>query len=193
MPKQPSADTRKARRRGRPALRLANPGLTPDMLNLVAQLEGKPFPSGRALSVQLGVSQAIAFRIRAEIRERGIVRLVDLMTPPMQVCRSVVYLRMTSLQSEAMDALDHQLQSDVAVQTAVWISGPYDCRLTTIHADEITANAWFQRLLKDPAIIDGSLQFTQPIFDRHHYAAAILGSARTAATPAGSVGSASPP
>lgn len=147
-----------------------------EQLKLWAALEGKVFPSAASLSKTLGVSRTRAWRILAQVKKSGAVRVIGQLAHPPDACHCVIYLRAELTQPRALEAVERRLEADPHVESAARLTGTYDYRLTSVHRDLREASDWFHDLLNDPAVAGGELQVANTLIDRPHYAAAILGS-----------------
>jgi len=149
-------------------------GLEAD-LEILAQLEGKPLPTVAELAQMFDVSQTTAHRIITRFKQSGLLRLVDRVRLPGEVCHCVADLRTKLLEVRDLDSFEARLRSDPAVSAAAAVTGKHSYRITALHRGVAEANLWFKALLAEPAVIDGQLTFCRPIIDRQHYARALLG------------------
>ena len=144
-------------------------------LEIMARLEGKPLPTVQELAQILDVSQTTAFRIINRFKRSGMLKLVDRVRLPANVCHCIADLRTRLVDREDLDRLEARLRADPAVSAAAAVTGRHSYRVTALHAGAQEANAWFKALLTEPAVMDGTLIFCRPIIDRQHYAQALIG------------------
>lgn len=143
-------------------------------LEIMARLEGKPLPTTQQLAAMLDVSQTSAFRIINRFKRSGVLKLVDQVRLPADVCHCIADLRTRLLARQDLERLEVRLTEDPHVSAAAAITGKHNYRVTALHRDMAEANAWFRALLTEPAVIDGVLLFCRPIIERRHYAQALL-------------------
>lgn len=149
-------------------------GLEAD-LEILARLEGKPLPTVVELAQMFDVSQTTAHRIIARFKHSGLLKLVDRVRMPDDVCHCIADLRTRLLEVRDLDQFESRLRNDPAVSAAAAVTGKHSYRVTALHRGVAEANLWFKALLNEPAVIDGALTFFRPIIDRQHYARALLG------------------
>ena len=142
-------------------------------LAIMARLEGKPLPTVVELAQMLEVSQTTAFRIITRFKQSGLLKLVDRVKLPADVCHCIADLRTRLTDGAALDRLEARLRDDPCVSTAAAVTGKHSYRVTALHRGMAEANAWFKLLLTEDAVIDGALIFCRPIIDRQHYAQAL--------------------
>lgn len=142
-------------------------------LAIMARLEGKPLPTVVELAQMFDVSQTTAFRIITRFKQSGLLKLVDQVRLPIDVCHCIADLRTRMTDGAALDRLEARLRDDPCVSRAAAVTGKHSYRVTALHRDTTQANAWFKALLSDDAVIDGVLLFCCPIIDRQHYAQAL--------------------
>jgi DNA-binding Lrp family transcriptional regulator len=144
-------------------------------LEIIAKLEGKPMPTMQDIALMFDVSQTTAFRMITHLKRRGVLKVVDQVRLSDDVCHCIADLRTRLADRQALERLEARLRADPAVSAAAAVTGKYSYRVTALHAGMSEANAWFKALLIEPVVIDGALTFCRRIFDRQHYARAILG------------------
>jgi len=147
-------------------------------LAIMARLEGKPLPTVVELAQMLEVSQTTAFRIITRFKQSGLLKLVDRVRLPADVCHCIADLRTRLTDGGALDRLEARLRDDPCVSTAAAVTGKHSYRVIALHRGMAEANAWFRTLLTEDAVIDGALIFCRPIIDRQHYAQALTGGSR---------------
>jgi DNA-binding Lrp family transcriptional regulator len=147
-------------------------------LAIMARLEGRPLPTVVELAQMLEVSQTTAFRIITRFKQSGLLKLVDRVRLPADVCHCIADLRTRLTDGGALERLEARLRNDPCVSTAAAVTGRHSYRVTALHRGMAEGNAWFQALLTEDAVIDGALIFCRPIIDRQHYAQALTGGAR---------------
>lgn len=138
-------------------------------------LEGRRLPTVQALAKELGLSQATAFRTIARIRKSGMVKLVDLVRLPDDVCHCIVNLRTHLTNARDLQTLEARLKSDPYVVVAAAVTGKHNYRITLVHRSAAEAQAWFRAITTEAGVIDGALILCRPIIDRHQYAQALSG------------------
>ncbi|THD81694.1 MAG: hypothetical protein E7812_02420 [Phenylobacterium sp.] len=109
------------------------------------------------------------------LRQIGALRLVALLRLPPGICECVTYLKVGWADPDSLEALDAWILADAAITVAVRVTGAYDYRLSSRHADFRSATDWSRSLLLRPKVDKAVTQFCTVIADRPHYAAAILG------------------
>lgn len=144
-------------------------------LRIMARLEGRPLPTTMEMAQLFGVSPTTAFRMLTRLRANGMLKLVDRVKAPENVCHAIVDLRTRLTDVEDLRRLEVRLASDVHVSLAAAVTGKHSYRVTLIHENAAEANGWFRAILAEPAVIDGVLRFCRPILERHHYARAVVG------------------
>jgi DNA-binding Lrp family transcriptional regulator len=144
-------------------------------LAIMARLEGKPLPTVQELAELFEVSQTTAFRIITRFKQSGMLKLIDRVVLPRDVCHCIADLRTRLTDGGALKALEARLKADPNVSSAAAVTGRHSYRVTALHADTREANTWFKALLTEPAVIDGVLIFCRPILERPHYASALAG------------------
>lgn len=144
-------------------------------LELMTRLEGKPLPTVEELATMLGVSPTTAFRIVARFKQSGMLKIIDRVRLPENVCHCIADLRTCLTDGENLNCLEVRLRDDPCVSAAAAVSGRHSYRVMALHADTQAADTWFKTLLAEPAVIDGVLIFCRPIIDRQHYARALAG------------------
>lgn len=149
-------------------------GLAAD-LEIMARLEGKPLPTVQELALLFDVSQTTAFRIISRFKQSGMLKLVDRVRLPDDVCHCIADLRTRLCDGDDLSRLEARLRDDPHVSAAAAVTGKHSYRVTALHPGAHEANVWFKALLTEPAVIDGVLIFCRPIIDRHHYAQALVG------------------
>lgn len=149
-------------------------GLEAD-LEILARLEGRPLPTVIELAQMFDVSQTTAHRIISRFKQSGLLKLVDRVRLPDDVCHCIADLRTRLLELRDLDQFEARLRNDPAVSAAAAVTGKHSYRVTSLHRGVAEANLWFKALLHEPAVIDGALTFFRPIIDRQHYARALLG------------------
>jgi len=142
-------------------------------LAIMARLEGKPLPTVAELALMLDVSQTTAFRIITRFKQSGMLKVVDRVRLPVDVCHCIADLRTRLTDGAALDRLEARLRDDPCVSRAAAVTGRHSYRVTALHRGMAEANAWFRTLLTEDAVIDGALLFCRPIIDRQHYAQAL--------------------
>ncbi len=142
-------------------------------LAIMARLEGKPLPTVMELARMFDVSQTTAFRIIARFKQSGMLKLVDRVRLPDNVCHCIADLRTRLQNGPDLERLEARLRDDPAVSAAAAVTGRHSYRVTALHRGAPEANVWFKALLTEPAVIDGALIFCRPIIDRQHYASAL--------------------
>lgn len=165
------------------AVRKAAPRLTDAELRLVAQIEGQPLLNLRAMAADLGLSPSSVWRVVTRLRRDGAIRYIAAVKAPDDGYAAVTYLSVRWVDPAACDRLEEVLRRDGCVRSAVRLSGRYDYRITTNHADARDADAWLRRLRDDPCVEHACQTFTRTLFDRPNYAAALLGSDHRQAGP----------
>ncbi len=75
----------------------------------------------------------------------------------------------------SLDRLDEWIAADPATTSAATVTGNYDYRLVSLHRDLRSANDWSRRLEARPEVAEVRTRFCGILFERHTYAAAILG------------------
>ena len=148
--------------------------LTRDQLRLLAKLEGRPLPRGQELAELLGVPSITAWRLVRMFRQVGALRFVSMIRLPPEMCECVTYLKVSWADAGGLEALDAWILADEAITVAVRITGAYDYRLSSRHADFRSASDWSRSLLLRPKVDKAVTQFCTVISDRPNYAAAIL-------------------
>ncbi|USQ94207.1 Lrp/AsnC family transcriptional regulator [Caulobacter sp. RL271] len=143
-------------------------------LAVMARLEGRPLPTVHELAEMLGVSSTTAFRIIARFKRNGMLKLIDRVVLPGDICHCVADLRTRLLTGLDLDRLEQRLREDPYVSAAAAVTGKHNYRVLAVHRDMAEANAWFKAMLTEPAVIDGALTFCRPIIDRRDYAQALL-------------------
>lgn len=139
------------------------------------RLEGKPLPTVEELAKMLRVSPTSAFRLVARLKRNGLLKIVDRVRLPSNVCHCIADLRTRLSDGRDVSRLEARLREDPCVSAAAAVTGKHSYRVTALHADAQEANTWFKALLTEPAVIDGALIFCRPIIDRQHYARALAG------------------
>lgn len=143
---------------------------------MLAKLEGKTLPRGQALADALGVSSTAAWELIRDLRRRGVLDLVSVVSDRRPQCECVTYLKVDWAERFDLHAFDAWLADDPEIFVAVRIAGNYDYRLRSRHWDVRRANDWSRGLAADPRVSKVWTRFCTTLFDRPNYAAAILGS-----------------
>ncbi len=151
-------------------------GLSLEDLRVLAELEAKPLPRGRALSRALGVSAAVAWSRVRGLQRLGALSIVTLVNHQTRMCECVTYLRVDWVDPSSLDPLDNWILNDPAILSAARITGCYDYRLSSRHCDVRSANDWSRSLLSRPKVAEVLTKFCRTVSDRPNFAAAILGS-----------------
>lgn len=158
-------------------------GLPPAALRMLAKLEGKTLPRGQALADALGISPSAAWDLIRDLRKRGVLGLVSVVSDHRPLCECVTYLKVDWTQNKDLREFDDWLARDPEIFVAARIAGNYDYRLRSGHRDFRRANDWSRSLEADPRISKVWTRFCTTVFDRPNYAAAILGDAPDAGEP----------
>ncbi len=151
-------------------------GLPPGALRALAKLEGRTLPRGQALADALGLSPSAAWDLIRDLRQRGVLDLVSVVDDQRPVCECVTYLKVDWTRTPDLPAFDAWLAADPEILAAARIAGNWDYRLRSAHRDYRRANDWSRALEADPRITRVWTRFCATVFDRPHYAAALLGS-----------------
>jgi DNA-binding Lrp family transcriptional regulator len=149
--------------------------LSLDELRVLARLEGKPLPRGPDLADVLGLSPNAAWRRIRDLRRRGVLAFVSPVRLPEGMCECVTYLKINGAHVGSLDRLDEWIAADPATTAAATVTGVYDYRLVSMHRDLRSANDWSRRLEARPEVAEVRTSFCSILFERHAYAAAILG------------------
>ena len=157
----------------RPAKRPA--GLSLDELRVLAKLEGRPLPRGPGLAEALGLSPNAAWRRVRDLKRLGAMAFVSPVRLPPGTCACVTYLKINGAHTGSLDLLDEWIAADPATTAAARVTGTYDYRLNSAHRDLRSANDWSRSLEARPEVAEVRTRFCDILFERHAYAAAILG------------------
>ena len=150
--------------------------LTADELRALARLEGKPLPRGQELADALRLRPSAAWDFVRRLRKSGALRLVSPVRLPPGACECITYLRVDAVRPDALVALERQIVDDPLVTTAARITGRYDYRLFSRHADYRDAHAWSRALEVSPGVAQVVTRICETVIERPCMAAAILGS-----------------
>jgi len=149
--------------------------VTLDDLRVLARLEGRPLPRGQALADALGVSPATAWNHVRRLRRIGALTFVSLVKLRPDACECITYLQLDAAGPGDLDALDRRLAADPVIMLASRVTGEFDYRIHSLHADCWSANDWSRSLEAAPRVSRISTRFSTTVFERPSYAAAILG------------------
>lgn len=151
------------------------PGLSLDELRMLARLEGRPLPRGPELADVLGVSPSAAWRRVHDLKRLGALSFVSPIKLPSGTCECVTYVKINGAHLGGLDLLDEWIATDPATIAAARVTGAYDYRLSSAHRDLRSASDWSRGLEARPEVAEVMTRFCDILFDRHAYAAAILG------------------
>src|SRR3990167_186533 len=129
--------------RGRPP----RPSVTESDLRVMARLECRPPLAGRDIADMLDVTEAKAWRITYQLRQRGIARTVAALKPRSGDVESITYLRGVWSDPAWPATIEAALLADSTVADAACVTGRFDYRVRAFHADTYGAHAWFRELL----------------------------------------------
>lgn len=147
-----------------------------DDLQALVKLEGRTLPRGQALADLLEVSHSSAWRTVRRLKRAGALGSVAAVRLRPETCECVTYLRMDWTHTAGVPGIEDRIAHDPAIVAAARVTGGYDYRLQSVHADYRLANAWSRELQAHPHVARILTKFCRTIFDRPRYAAAILGS-----------------
>ena len=150
--------------------------LTADELRALARLEGKPLPRGQDLADALRMRPSAAWDFIRRVRRSGVLRLVSPVKLPPEACECITYLRVDAVRPDDLAALEHLIAADPLVMVAAAITGRYDYRLFSRHADYRSANAWSRSLEASPGVAQVVTRICETVIERPRVAAAFLGS-----------------
>lgn len=142
----------------------------------MARLEGKPLPRARALAEALDMRPSAAWDFIRRMRRSGVLRLVSPVKLPPDACECITYLRVDAVRPDDLAALERRISADPLVMAAAAITGRYDYRLFSRHADYRSANAWSRDLEASLGVAQVVTRICETVIERPGMAAAILGS-----------------
>lgn len=144
------------------------------LLEVLAKLEDRPWPSAGQLAVDLEVAASTAARILNVLRRAGAAREVRLVDPEARQVECVVYLTAVLVDLGAAARFERELAVDPRVTRAVRVTGRYGYRIEAFHPDLDTAKRWFQQLVSSPAIGGGDLRIVKAVKTSQGHAFALL-------------------
>ena len=147
-----------------------------DELRVLTRLEGKPLPRGRDLAAILEMGPSAAWSFVRRLRRAGVLKLVSPVRPPRNACDCVTYLRVDAVRPEDLITLERRIADDPRVMDAALITGCYDYRLFSRHADYRAASAWSRSLEESRGVTKVMTRICRTFVERPGVAAAILGS-----------------
>jgi DNA-binding Lrp family transcriptional regulator len=152
---------------------------TLDDLRALARLEGRPLPRGQALADALGVSPSAAWKYVRRLKRLGALAFVSSVQRPPGICECITYVQVRGTRPGELALLDARLAADPLIIHASRVAGDFDYRLRSLHRNYRSANDWSRSLEADPNVSRISTRFSTTVFERPHYAAAILGTGST--------------
>jgi hypothetical protein len=121
------------------------------------------------------MSPNAAWRRVRDLKRLGALGFVSPLKLPSGTCECVTYLKINGAHAGSLDLLDDWIATDPATTAAARVTGTYDYRLSSTHRDFRSASDWSRGLEARPEVAEVLTRFCDILFERHAYAAAILG------------------
>jgi hypothetical protein len=110
-----------------------------------------------------------------DLKRLGALGFVSPVKLPTGTCQCVTYVKINGAHMGGLDLLDEWIAKDPATIAAARVTGTYDYRLSSAHRDLRSASDWSRGLETRPEVAEVLTRFCDILFERHAYAAAILG------------------
>jgi len=112
------------------------------------------------LSAELDISLDSARQILRAVQRSQVLREAGFVVMPGGVTCCIVYVRVHLVDPSNVTAFEQRLAADSSVTAVVKIAGRHDYRIEAHHRDVASLQAWFRRVLSDPAVRDADLVIT---------------------------------